>query len=110
MVIRHVAIITVAVLALVVWEQSRVPSAWGGEFHGYACTKDCSGHRAGFAWGERRGIERIEDCGGRSQSFREGCYAWVAESKRRSGQISPLAVDDQKPPSAHDKMPVGTKE
>lgn len=48
-------------------------------FHGYQCTNDCSGHRAGYAWAERHDITNPFDCGGRSQSFIEGCYAWAEE-------------------------------
>mgnify|MGYP000329271684 FL=1 len=58
---------------------------WGaGEFHGYECTKDCSGHKAGFAWAEKRGIREYSDCGGRSRSFIEGCLAWVEAEKART--------------------------
>ncbi len=46
-------------------------------FEGYRCTKDCSGHRAGYEWAERKGIETPEQCGGRSNSFTEGCKAWA---------------------------------
>lgn len=49
-------------------------------FKGYECTKDCSGHRAGYAWAERKGIKDPEQCTGKSQSFVEGCKAY-AEGK-----------------------------
>lgn len=49
-------------------------------FHGYYCTDDCSGHRAGYAWAQRNDITNTYDCTGRSQSFIEGCYAWVEEN------------------------------
>lgn len=57
---------------------SLISPALAAEFHGYRCTKDCSGHKAGFAWAERKGIEDASNCTGHSQSFREGCLAWVA--------------------------------
>ncbi len=48
-------------------------------FHGYVCTKDCSGHRAGYAWAEENGIDDTGDCRGNSNSFIEGCMAYVEE-------------------------------
>jgi hypothetical protein len=46
-------------------------------FHGYECTDDCSGHEAGYQWAEDNGIVDENDCGGNSNSFVEGCYAYV---------------------------------
>lgn len=50
------------------------------KFKGYACTQDCSGHRAGYAWAQRNGITDPSQCGGNSRSFYEGCVAY-AEGK-----------------------------
>ena len=50
------------------------------EFHGYACTVDCSGHEAGYAWAEEHDITDPDDCGGNSQSFIEGCRAYAEEN------------------------------
>lgn len=47
------------------------------QFHGYPCTQDCSGHRAGYEWAQRKGIADPAQCGGNSQSFIEGCRAWA---------------------------------
>ncbi len=49
-------------------------------FHGYACKTDCSGHKAGYAWAERKGITDPDDCGGKSQSFIEGCKAYAEDN------------------------------
>lgn len=46
---------------------------------GYPCTKDCSGHEAGYNWAENRGIESPDDCSGNSNSFIEGCRAYAEE-------------------------------
>jgi hypothetical protein len=48
-------------------------------FHGFYCTVDCSGHRAGYEWAERHGIDDEAQCGGNSQSFIEGCIAYAQE-------------------------------
>ena len=48
-------------------------------FHGYPCTQDCSGHEAGYEWAEEEGIDDEDDCSGWSQSFIEGCKAYVEE-------------------------------
>ena len=49
-------------------------------FHGYSCKGDCSGHKAGYEWASEKGIISIDDCGGNSQSFIEGCKAYVEDS------------------------------
>lgn len=49
-------------------------------FKGYDCTQDCSGHEAGYDWAERKGIASENDCGGNSNSFIEGCRAYVEEN------------------------------
>lgn len=45
-------------------------------YKGYRCTKDCSGHIAGYAWAERNGIADEAECGDptdSNNSFWEGC-------------------------------------
>lgn len=44
-----------------------------------ACTSDCSGHEAGWAWAEENSVSEPEECGGKSLSFEEGCRAWAEE-------------------------------
>ena len=51
-------------------------------FHGYPCTDDSSGHRAGYLWAQKRAITNEEDCPARSRSFQEGCMAWVENYRR----------------------------
>jgi hypothetical protein len=46
-------------------------------FKGYQCTRDCSGHEAGYAWAQRKGVTEKSQCTGKSQSFIEGCWAWA---------------------------------
>jgi hypothetical protein len=48
-------------------------------FYGSPCTQDCSGHNAGYRWAERKGIISEFDCAGNSDSFREGCLAYVQQ-------------------------------
>ena len=57
------------------------------EFHGYACTQDCSGHEAGYNWAEEHDIDDPHTCysGPRLSnpaylSFSEGCEAYVDET------------------------------
>jgi len=47
-------------------------------FYGYDCKGDCSGHKAGYEWASKKGIINFSDCGGNSQSFIEGCKAYVS--------------------------------
>lgn len=51
-----------------------------GTFEGYGCTVDCSGHEAGYAWAEEKGITDPDHCGGKSWSFIEGCRAYAAQT------------------------------
>jgi hypothetical protein len=60
-------------------------------FHGYPCTVDCSGHEAGYQWASDRGIADEDDCTGNSESFIEGCKAYVEEEE---GTISGADADE----------------
>ena len=51
----------------------------------YGCTEDCSGHEAGYAWAEAKGIDDPGDCRGKSQSFIEGCQDF-AEQQQEEGE------------------------
>lgn len=50
-------------------------------FRGYRCTNDCSGHEAGYEWGEENGIDDPDDCDGNSESFIEGCRSYAEEQQ-----------------------------
>lgn len=50
-----------------------------GSFAGEGCTQDCSGHEAGYAWAEEKGITDPDHCGGKSWSFIEGCRAYAEQ-------------------------------
>lgn len=50
-------------------------------FGGYPCTVDCSGHEAGYEWAQQKGITDAYSCGGKSQSFIEGCMAFAEEAE-----------------------------
>lgn len=53
-------------------------------FEGATCTKDCSGHKAGYEWARKKGITSPEQCGGKSNSFTEGCKIWAKERQAPS--------------------------
>lgn len=55
------------------------PLAQAADFHGYPCTQDCAGHKAGYTWAQDKGVDDAAACGGNSQSFTEGCHAYVSE-------------------------------
>lgn len=55
-------------------------------FHGYVCKSDCSGHRAGYEWAQRRGASGYTSCTGNSQSFIEGCRAYVDQMNSRAAR------------------------
>ncbi len=54
----------------------------GFSYKGYPCTKDCSGHMAGYAWADARDIDDEDECPYRPThpSFWEGCKS-KAEGK-----------------------------
>lgn len=51
------------------------------KFYGSQCTKDCSGHKAGYAWGNKK---RASACGSKSPSFTKGCL--IAKNHRDKQQ------------------------
>jgi len=62
-----------------------ITPALGATFGGYECTDDCSGHSAGYEWGEQHNVASEQDCPeGRSQSFYEGCVVYTEDSSRGS--------------------------
>ncbi|TCO12368.1 hypothetical protein EV666_10913 [Camelimonas lactis] len=67
-------------------------AAHAREFGGYECTDDCSGHKAGYDWAERRSIRSLGQCGDilhtspNSTSFYEGCKVYVEDSSRGSDE------------------------
>lgn len=51
---------------------------------GACTTSSCGGHEAGWRWAERRDIQDPDKCGGRSQSFEDGCRAYAEEASGSS--------------------------
>jgi len=48
------------------------------QFKGYRCTKDCSGHKAGYNWAKRKGLNNMRDLPTEvNNSFKEGCMACI---------------------------------
>lgn len=80
---RYGLIIALALLVSVqghiVWAQDTDDPSLSKTFHGYSCTDDCSGHKAGYNWAAKKGLTSEDECGGRSNSFIEGCRAYVRE-------------------------------
>lgn len=58
-------------------QQHQMPAT----FHGYICKGNCSGHAAGYRWAQRKGIDDEDDCTGNSESFIEGCIAYVEDNQ-----------------------------
>ena len=52
-----------------------------GVFRGYPCTKDCSGHAAGYRWADDRDITDPNVCPYSNNSFWEGCLAHTDEQE-----------------------------
>jgi len=52
-----------------------------GVYKGYPCTKDCSGHAAGYKWSDDRDITDPNLCPYSNNSFWEGCLAHTDEQE-----------------------------
>jgi len=50
------------------------------------CTQDCSGHEAGYQWALDNGIDDASSCSTPSDSFNEGCEAYVEEQAQSRRQ------------------------
>ena len=50
-------------------------------YKGYPCTKDCSGHMAGYAWARQHNITDPDMCPYRPRhpSFYEGCRSYAEQ-------------------------------
>jgi hypothetical protein len=60
-------------------------------FAGSHCTKDCSGHKAGFRWAMRKGVAA---CNANNQSFKNGCT--IAGAYQAKGlKVSPKVRDER---------------
>jgi hypothetical protein len=56
-------------------------------FGGYECTDDCAGHAAGYQWAGKKQITESSECPlGNSDSFYEGCFAYMEDRYRRADQ------------------------
>lgn len=49
-------------------------------FGNYTCTEDCSGHQAGYDWGESYQICDTSYSNGKSESFNEGVRQWAEDN------------------------------
>ena len=58
------------------------------------CTKDCSGHDAGWQWAQDNEVTDSSDCSG-SGSFEDGCEAYVEELDSR---VEAAREDDESEP------------
>jgi hypothetical protein len=84
---KRTGVITIALLAVVLTSEVRAKT-----FHDATCSKDCGGHKAGYEWARKKGISAPEQCGGKSNSFTEGCRIWAEEHQAPSDAHS----DDKK--------------
>jgi hypothetical protein len=64
-------------------------------FHGYPCLEDCSGHEASYDWAEKHDIDDADDCGGKSNSFVEGCEAYATEREEELEEDADTLDEDE---------------
>ncbi len=68
-------------------------------FQGADCTVDtvdCAAHEAGYEWASLNSVDSVDDCSGNSDSFIEGCQAYVAENQSDQDENSPPVSDESK--------------
>jgi hypothetical protein len=58
-------------------------------FHGSQCTKDCSGHRAGWFWSKQKQVNVPANCNGSSNSFKKGCSISATQRANGNNPITP---------------------
>ena len=76
---KSISILVLAIIALIyiAYFLKNHKEYSGNSFYGYSCKADCAGHRAGYNWAKQKGLTLVSECEGKSQSFIEGCIAWV---------------------------------
>jgi hypothetical protein len=59
-------------------------------FKGFECTEDvnCVGHASGYLWADSNEIRDDNECQGVSQSFIEGCLAYLEEIENNAEYYS----------------------
>jgi len=74
-------------------EMSHVDASNVEDSGNYVCTDDCSGHEAGFNWGQENDIQDAGDCDGYSTSFIEGCEAFAQERQEQADRDAQEAAE-----------------
>jgi hypothetical protein len=64
-------------------------------FHGYPCTRDCSGHEAGYAWAQHKDIRDPSFCSGKSNSFIEGCQSAAEEAQAEEADSEDINTNEE---------------
>jgi hypothetical protein len=59
-------------------------------------TVDCSAHEAGYEWADLNNVDSVDDCSGNSDSFVEGCQAYVAENQSDQDETTAPVADKTK--------------
>jgi hypothetical protein len=59
-------------------------------------TVDCAAHTAGYEWASLNNVDSVDDCSGNSDSFIEGCQAYVAENRSNQDETSAPVSDESK--------------
>ena len=59
-------------------------------------TVDCSAYETGYEWADLNNIESVGDCLGNSDSFIEGCHAYVEEDQSDQNETSAPVSNETK--------------
>jgi hypothetical protein len=98
--IRVRAIVTTLVLCFAA-SAVRAVEAQTRTFGGYACTLDCSGHRAGYQWAESHHVADADECEKilertpNRTSFYEGCMTYVDDPDHGPEPDQDMEDDDR---------------
>ena len=56
-------------------------------FYGRKCTKDCSGHKAGWYWAKKKAVPNSASCASKSPSLTGGCETTVNQTKLQHPRV-----------------------
>jgi hypothetical protein len=59
-------------------------------------TVDCAAHEAGYEWASLNSVDSVDGCSGNSDSFIEGCQAYVAENQSDQDETSAPSDETKK--------------
>jgi hypothetical protein len=81
--VMRACIVIVALAVLAMLDLIYTASTQDRTYGTFDCTVDCLGREAGYKWAEQHSVDDEDYCpAGNSQSFHEGCVAYIQDGTR----------------------------